>query len=876
MKRKDEILDKYYWEYNFTKQCFDIIPTIVSKNLEINESENVEIFHQHDINYFNELLLNIFNNKDELNQDFLIRDYFEDNIYCFSIENFFFNELNNIVFWGLVNIKSLNDTNSKLLDVLLNESNATYFLVSEDGTYLPLFNRKQNDLDIIPYQESVGRNIKDKLPRQLVNDSFKIFEKVKKTKVPKKLKYEILVNNNLKKVEATVTNVNKSDFLIVSRDITQEEKRKEVLINQQEVQDLLFEVSKSFLVNENNLESTINDTLKIVGEKVGSDRVYIFEHDYINGLTSNTFEWCAIGISKEIENLQNFPIESIDKDWMDTHKKGEPYTILDLPNMEESPLKEALISQGIKSLIAAPIIGNKNELLGFVGFDWVKTYFKPQSYQIFFLEVYATLLYNTLKNKENLNIIILKNKLTETLIEEFNSPLIAFNEKGEIDICNKSFSNLVGYSKEEILSFKTPFPWWPSAEIEKFYTEFNKFINIDVDNYIKELNFINKNGKTIPVKIVGKKIEVGSFSIRYAQLYDLTSQKALQNSLNETSNLLHLSQEAGNICNFYINIKTKNVKVSNHFMKIFERNPSNNLIDYEELLEAIVPNNKIIEFKDKILKYFEKKSNLNFKCDTLVNGKSKIIKIEATVNYTNFGEPTEIFGIIKDITKEENYVRKVELQNLRLKEVAWLNSHELRGPLVSILSLLESIDENEKKNFSSLNIEHLEKSLYKIDDSIKKIANKLEIYDLNSFEGYNYKNTINSVIVVDDDNIITTLSKKLLNKIINIDNLSIQSFENGFDFTNFLSSVNSNENLHQNKILVFLDLNMPKMNGWDVLEFIKKHALENFVTISILSSSINLEDKRRALKYDFVIEFLEKPLSKEKLESLLERFKFIN
>lgn len=873
MKRKDEILDKYYWEYNFTKQCFDIIPTIVSKNLELNE---LEIFNQHDINYFNELLLNIFNDKDELNQDFLIRDYYEDHIYCFSIENFFINELKNIVFFGLVKIKSKSDAESNLLDVLLNESNATYFLVSEDGTYLPLFNRKHNDLDIIPYNESVGKNIKEKLPKQLVNDSYKIFDKVKKTKVPQKLKYEIVVNNKLKKVEATITNVNKSDFLIVSRDITEEEEKKEVLINQQKVQDLLFEVSKSFLINENNLEKTINETLKIVGEKVGSDRVYIFEHDYINGLTSNTFEWCAIGISKEIENLQNFPIESIDIDWMDTHKKGETYTILDIPNMEESPTKEVLSSQGIKSLIAAPIIGNKNDLLGFVGFDWVKTYFKPQSYQIFFLEVYATLLYNTLKNKENLNIIILKNKLTETLIEEFNSPLIAFNEKGEIDICNKSFSNLVGYSKEEILTYKPPFPWWPSAEKEEINNEFNKFISIDVDNYNKELNFINKNGNIIPVKIVGKKVSVGSFSIRYAQIFDLTAQKELQNSLNETSNLLHLSQEAGNICNFYINIKSKNVEVSNHFMKIFETNPSNNLIDYEKLLEAILPYNKIIEFKDKILKYFEKKSNLNFKCDTLVNGKSKILKIEASVNYTKIGEPTEIFGIIKDITKEENYVRKVELQNLRLKEVAWLNSHELRGPLVSILSLLESIDENEKKNFTSLNIEHLEKSLYKIDDSIKKIANKLEIYDLNSFENYNYKNTINSVIIVDDDNIILALSKKIIKNIINIEHLPIESFENGIEFINFLSSLDIKENLNPQKILVFLDLNMPKMNGWDVLEFIKKHALENFITISILSSSINLEDKRRALKYDFVIEFLEKPLSKEKLASLLERFRFIN
>lgn len=70
--------------------------------------------------------------------------------------------------------------------------------------------------------------------------------------------------------------------------------------------------------------------------------------------------------------------------------------------------------------------------------------------------------------------------------------------------------------------------------------------------------------------------------------------------------------------------------------------------------------------------------------------------------------------------------------------------------------------------------------------------------------------------------------------------------------------------------LIFLDLNMPCFNGFDFLEQFERlyFSFKKTISIYIISSSIDENDKRRALYYPFVREFLTKPIKKDKLEHL--------
>ena len=71
--------------------------------------------------------------------------------------------------------------------------------------------------------------------------------------------------------------------------------------------------------------------------------------------------------------------------------------------------------------------------------------------------------------------------------------------------------------------------------------------------------------------------------------------------------------------------------------------------------------------------------------------------------------------------------------------------------------------------------------------------------------------------------------------------------------------------------LIFLDLNMPVMNGWEFLSvFSKNQYLENFskTKVVVLSSTIDPNDIEKSKEYPMVVEFLSKPITTEILELL--------
>jgi len=70
--------------------------------------------------------------------------------------------------------------------------------------------------------------------------------------------------------------------------------------------------------------------------------------------------------------------------------------------------------------------------------------------------------------------------------------------------------------------------------------------------------------------------------------------------------------------------------------------------------------------------------------------------------------------------------------------------------------------------------------------------------------------------------------------------------------------------------ILLLDINMPVLSGWDVLErfMLFPDEVKKQFTIYILSSSVNFEDRKKADSCALVAGFLEKPLSIERLQEL--------
>lgn len=79
------------------------------------------------------------------------------------------------------------------------------------------------------------------------------------------------------------------------------------------------------LSSHEDVDQAINNLLKIVTAYFQGDRTYIFEMDYEEKLVHNTYEYAAAGVTREIENLRNVPIQII-QTWIDMfHERGMFY-----------------------------------------------------------------------------------------------------------------------------------------------------------------------------------------------------------------------------------------------------------------------------------------------------------------------------------------------------------------------------------------------------------------------------------------------------------------------------------------------------------------------------------------------------------------------
>lgn len=297
--------------------------------------------------------------------------------------------------------------------------------------------------------------------------------------------------------EVTLIYSNRRYFLI-AHEISERKSMLHIVRRKQALLDLLLDLSSKFIDSETGaFPQLINQSLENVGGLVKADRAYIFDYNFRQSTTSNTYEWCAPNIEPQIDNLQGVPMEAF-PDWLDYHLKGEPMIIPNVNELEESNLKVILESQGIKSLAAVPVLLGKN-CLGFVGFDWVNDYVEASYEELQALEVLANMLSHVRSKSEKDTQLLLEHAINKNIIEHIGYPLIVIDkDTKEHVLVNESFEQLTGYKLEELKDFLEPYPYW-SAEKEKEKQIFKEVYSGLLPE--ADLELISKKGRLLPVRV---------------------------------------------------------------------------------------------------------------------------------------------------------------------------------------------------------------------------------------------------------------------------------------------------------------------------------------------------------------------------------------
>lgn len=120
------------------------------------------------------------------------------------------------------------------------------------------------------------------------------------------------------------------------------------------------------------------------------------------------------------------------------------------------------------------------------------------------------------------------------------------------------------------------------------------------------------------------------------------------------------------------------------------------------------------------------------------------------------------------------------------------------------------------------------------------------------------------ILLAEDNSLILKLELRSLKRLVKC---PVKGFWQGGELIDHLKQTANSEHLK----LIFLDLNMPRVNGWDVLDFLEDFEYKKSIYVIVLSASMYEPDQERALKYSRAIGYYDKFLDTQELSEILDQ-----
>lgn len=222
---------------------------------------------------------------------------------------------------------------------------------------------------------------------------------------------------------------------------------------------------------------------------------------------------------------------------------------------------------------------------------------------------------------------------------------------------------------------------------------------------------------------------------------------------------------------------------------------------------------------------------------------------EFLVSITDKLNKLSVYKESKDLANYAIYVHslKSDAKNFGFTELANIAfEHEQKSKMGDVLYIYE-------------NFVNLEKEVSKSSTIIKQYMNgDVEVIEEPSEENKYINQTI---LVVDDSNIIRNFVKRIFS-----DSYEVGTAKDGEEAINIIKANTNNGNI----VAVLLDLNMPNVDGFAVLEYMKENKLFTEMPVSIISGDSSKETIDKAFTYQ-IVDMLGKPFNDTDIRRVIEK-----
>ncbi len=326
--------------------------------------------------------------------------------------------------------------------------------------------------------------------------------------------------------------------------------------------------TEKFLISKSINEMFVA-TYEIMGKATKADHLFYYELDKTTNLFNQKYKWAKEGITIQITKLQSFTYDNLKEIISNANRKRHFQSITS--KLEDSFFKELMVNNEIKSILILPIY-IENEFFGFIGFDDCHKEKKWANDEINILQILANNITSALERNRNETILFESQEKFRLLADNIPGTVYLSNidEKWSKIYINDEIEKLTGYKKSDFLENKISY-------IDLVHPEDKENVQQSVNRLIKErkkiqiiYRIIHKEGHPVWVEEFGDSIKKDK-EINYVGgiFFDITNKKEAEESL--------IAKEIAEAAN-----KAKSEFLANMSHEI--RTPLNGIIGFSNLL----------------------------------------------------------------------------------------------------------------------------------------------------------------------------------------------------------------------------------------------------------------------------------------------------